>query len=189
MTREEAFNRQPKDGYKFIYRYYDDCGSYIGQTKQSLRERAGKNGCNYCTVPTKWSSAIQEKGFEHFNVEILTECTLDEADKVEKFYIKKFNSIEDGYNTSPGGKYARFKHIKYVDASEMESILKTIKKFCFWVCYGPKPSNVPFSSGGAWIEDDAMEFKVTVKIKEPCTYILKKDKIHFNKKLFKIKKT
>lgn len=187
MADKSLMKRHPKDGYKFIYRYYDDCGSYIGQTKQCLQKRAGKNGCNYCTVSTKWSSAIKEKGFEHFNVEIITECICTDADKLEKFYIKQFDSITHGYNTSPGGKYARFKHIKYVDSDEMNQLLKKIKG-TFFTAYGPKPNNVPFSRFIAWIEDGKVEFKLTVKIKEPCTYILKKDKVHFNIKSFKIKK-
>lgn len=70
----------------------------------------------------------------------------------------------------------RRKRIKYVDAGEMESILKAVKKRCLFVCYGPKPSDVPFSSGGAWVEDGMVQLKVTVNLDKPCTYILRKDK-------------
>ena len=83
-SRDEILKQKPKEGYKFIYRYYDDYGSYIGQTKKSLKERAGKDGKSYLTTVNKWSDAIREKGIEHFNVEILEECLESEADKLER---------------------------------------------------------------------------------------------------------
>lgn len=70
----------------------------------------------------------------------------------------------------------RRKRIKYVNAEEMNDILKEVKQRCLFTCYGPKPANVPFSSGGSWFEDKLVEFRVTVNLGKPCTYILRKDK-------------
>ena len=103
MLDLELMLKKPATGNKFIYRYFDDEGSYIGQTKKSLKVRAGKDGKLYCKNDNKWSQAILEKGFNHFNVEILCECLESEADKKEKEFIKKFDSRRSGYNTSPGG--------------------------------------------------------------------------------------
>lgn len=70
----------------------------------------------------------------------------------------------------------RRKRIKYVDAGEMKLILKAVKKQCLFACFGPKPADIPFSSGGAWIEDGMVQLRVTVNLDKPCTYILRKDK-------------
>ena len=91
MLNNEIMTQKPKQGYKFIYRYYDDDGSYIGQTKQSLKKRAGSmTGTNYTNKDSKFARAIIEKGFNHFNVEILCECLEEEADKKEEEYINQF---------------------------------------------------------------------------------------------------
>lgn len=104
MQRGEITTRKPKKGHKFIYRYFDEEGSYIGQTKKSLKERAGKEGKNYLRDNNKWSQAILEKGFSHFDVEILCECLEEDADEREKFFIERFNSRTEGYNSTYGGK-------------------------------------------------------------------------------------
>lgn len=60
---ENIINLKPKNGFKFIYRYYDEDGSYIGQTKKSLKQRAGVNGKNYTRTESAWSNEIKKKGF------------------------------------------------------------------------------------------------------------------------------
>lgn len=105
MNKQEIMKLRPAKGNKFIYRYYDSDGSYVGQTKKTLKERAGKNGKNYLTNENKWSEAIKQKGFDNFEVEILCECPEKEADNREKEFIKKFNSMKKGYNSTPGGNY------------------------------------------------------------------------------------
>lgn len=106
MLNNEIMKQKPKQGYKFIYRYYDDDGSYIGQTKQSLKKRAGSmTGINYTNKDSKFARAIIEKGFNHFNVEILCECLEEEADKKEEEYINQFDSLHNGYNSIPGGAF------------------------------------------------------------------------------------
>lgn len=106
MLNNEIMTQKPKQGYKFIYRYYDDDGSYIGQTKQSLKKRAGSMaGTNYTNKDSKFARAIIEKGFNHFNVEILCECLEEEADKKEEEYINQFDSLHNGYNSIPGGAF------------------------------------------------------------------------------------
>ena len=71
---------------------------------------------------------------------------------------------------------------RHVNADEMNKLLKDIKG-TFFIAYGPKPDNVPFSRFIAWIEDGKVAFKLTVKIKEPCTYILNKDNSEAKQKI------
>lgn len=52
--------------------------------------------------------AFQKYGLENFSFEILEECSLEELDMKEQFYIKKYNSYIDfpnsnGYNLTLGG--------------------------------------------------------------------------------------
>ena len=53
--------------------------------------------------------AFEKYGIENFSFEILEECSLEELDTKEQFYIKKYNSYIDfpnsnGYNLTIGGK-------------------------------------------------------------------------------------
>lgn len=96
--------RYPSNGKGFIYRYISPNGkSYIGQTTTSLVKRSGKRGKMYfgCKVFYK---AIVKYGFENFKVEILGEYELNQLDKMEAYYIYKFNSlIPYGYNMKDSG--------------------------------------------------------------------------------------
>lgn len=99
------FEKRPKDGYGFIYKYTSPSGkSYIGQTIRSLKERANGNGIGYlnCSI---FFSAIQKYGFENFEYEILGEFPIEELDKKEEEFISKENCLQpNGYNCQKGGK-------------------------------------------------------------------------------------
>lgn len=100
-----CFEQKPKDGYGFIYKYTSPSGkSYIGQTSKSLKERAKNTGIGYlnCSI---FYNAINKYGFENFNYEILEEVNLSDIDEKEKYYIKKYDTVQPkGYNCYPGGK-------------------------------------------------------------------------------------
>lgn len=73
---------------------------YIGQTQKSTRVRwkAGyKNS-------TKFNNAIKKYGWEGFEHTIICECEDWEADLLEQGFIKKYNSVANGYNLQYGGK-------------------------------------------------------------------------------------
>lgn len=84
-----------------IYKFtFSDGKTYIGQTSKPVEER-WKNGDGYkgqdVYVP------IVLDGWENIKKEILhTGLTEEQANKLEKFYIKKFNSVEKGYNRNYG---------------------------------------------------------------------------------------
>lgn len=85
-----------------IYKFtFSDGKVYIGQTGQELEER-WKNGEGYkgqdVYVP------IILDGWDNVQKEILhTNLTIEQANKLEKFYIKKYNSHLNGYNRTEGG--------------------------------------------------------------------------------------
>jgi len=80
--------------------------SYIGQTSKTLEHRKLSHkarvrfGSSY-----HFHNAIRKYGFDVFEWEILEKGIKikNELDKLEIRYIKKFNSIKNGYNISTGG--------------------------------------------------------------------------------------
>lgn len=80
---------------------------YIGQTCQSVKERF----CQHLKPSTskqrgsyKIYNAMKKYGRDKFYVETLeTGISESEIDQKEIEYIEKFNSFENGYNSTPGG--------------------------------------------------------------------------------------
>lgn len=89
-----------------VYCYTGENGKkYIGLTGCSLYERAGKDGYNYTREKnSKFGNAIKKYGFNFFTPEILRDgLILKEACKLEREYIKKYDTVRNGYNTTWGG--------------------------------------------------------------------------------------
>lgn len=77
--------------------------SYIGITSQKCQNRWGINGKGYELQP-KFYNAIQKYGWDNFQHDILyTDLNKETALKIESELIKKYNTIENGYNVSPYG--------------------------------------------------------------------------------------
>lgn len=75
---------------------------YIGQTLNP-KKRWEYNGVHYKGSP-KFYNAIQKYGWDNFEHIILKEnLTLEEANYFEKYYIEKYNSVNNGYNIRAGG--------------------------------------------------------------------------------------
>jgi len=73
---------------------------YIGQTYHGSRrcQAANYTGC------IKFYNAIKKYGWNNFTKTILEDnLTIEEANKKEEYYIKLYNTIEDGYNLKTGG--------------------------------------------------------------------------------------
>lgn len=92
----------------FIYKITNKVNGmvYIGRTKCVYRRwrehcrcaRIGKTDC-------KLYEAIREYSPENFTVTTIDHAvTKDEANEKEIFWIKHYNAVEEGYNTSPGGR-------------------------------------------------------------------------------------
>ena len=83
---------------------------YIGQTKVSLKLRfqshlsSARNGKDYII-----GKAIRKYGEENFYIELLEECTIEELNEREKYWISYFNATNNkfGYNMSIGGNVIR----------------------------------------------------------------------------------
>lgn len=76
--------------------------SYIGITSMTPEER-WRNGYGY-RAQTKFFNAIMKHGWDNFSHEVLATCyDKDTAYEIEKAFIKKYDTIENGYNVSEGG--------------------------------------------------------------------------------------
>ena len=91
---------------------------YIGKTTRSLNDRlqghinSADRGDNF-----KLSRAIRKYGKENFIIEpIDVAYNRDELNEKEVYYIKKYNSLEDGYNMTIGGEGGN----TYIDKSDEE---------------------------------------------------------------------
>lgn len=90
-----------------LYKYTNIINSkiYIGITRLSETQRAGKNGIKYRVCPAFWDG-IQEFGWKNFIIEnIKTGLTKEEAENLERKYIleTKSNDPQYGYNIQAGG--------------------------------------------------------------------------------------
>ena len=80
--------------------------AYIGQSKnierrwkQHIYHAINSNeDCNSLLY-----KAIHKYGIENFKFEVITECSIDELDKLEIFYIEQYDTYYNGYNLTLGG--------------------------------------------------------------------------------------
>ena len=95
--------------YGYIYKVSNTVNSkpYIGQTTRTPEERFEEH-LKACTAKArceqKFYAAIVELGKDKFYVETI-DCakSQEELNEKEKYWIKYYNSIENGYNSIPGG--------------------------------------------------------------------------------------
>lgn len=85
-----------------IYKFtFSDGKTYIGQTSQPVEQR-WKNGEGYKGQDVYVPIALE--GWDNIKKEILhTGLTAEQANQLERHYIKKYNSTKNGYNRSNGG--------------------------------------------------------------------------------------
>ena len=96
--------QQSKKYIVYMHKLKIDGRVYIGQTCLSIEKRAGSNGNKYKSC-TKFWNAIQKYGWNNFeHIVLASNLTLDQANELEKQYIEKFNSIENGFNLVEGGR-------------------------------------------------------------------------------------
>jgi hypothetical protein len=94
----------------YIYRHWLGDKSYIGQTYvETPQQRWGKDGKGYYNQ-TKFGRAIKKYGWHNFGHEVLLafECeTKNELvfwlNQWEAYYIEKYDSFNNGYNSTTGG--------------------------------------------------------------------------------------
>lgn len=98
--------------------------SYIGITGTKT-DRRWRNGKGYESQP-KMARAIEKFGWDNIQHNILL-CGLkkEEAEEKEKELIVKYNSIENGYNTSVGGGMGRASYL----LPEVSMLFNVLKRF------------------------------------------------------------
>lgn len=73
---------------------------YLARWKAHLNEIKHKK--DYCRL---LNNAIRKYGADSFKLELICECTLDEINDKEEYYIEKYNTLSpNGYNLTTGGK-------------------------------------------------------------------------------------
>jgi hypothetical protein len=94
----------------YIYRHWLENKSYIGQTYMETPEQRWQNGRGYSNGNTKFSRAIKKHGWNSFGHEVLLafECETKEElvfwlNQWEIYYIEKYDSFNNGYNSTTGG--------------------------------------------------------------------------------------
>lgn len=86
----------------YIHTCIDNGKSYIGITSMTPQTR-WRYGCGYSAQP-KFHNAIKKHGWHNFTHEIVREGLSKEAAcEMERELIKLMDTINNGYNVSPGG--------------------------------------------------------------------------------------
>lgn len=92
----------------YIYKIVNDINNkvYIGKTTKSIQERWQQhlyNCFNQNNSDTHFYRAIKKYGAEHFSPILVEEYPNNELNKMEIYWIGKYDSFENGYNSTLGG--------------------------------------------------------------------------------------
>ena len=77
---------------------------YIGQSK-FIERRWQDHKSRSKFGASKFYQAIRQYGLENFSWEVLEECSQEELDEKEIYWIEFYNSYLEGYNSTPGGQF------------------------------------------------------------------------------------
>ena len=91
-----------------IYKIYNDINDkiYIGKTINTIEERfiQHKNdSVRFRCEKRPLYNAMNKYGTEHFFIEVIEECPLEELSIREIYWIEYYNSYKEGYNATRGG--------------------------------------------------------------------------------------
>lgn len=103
--------------------------SYIGQSrnienrkKKHLQFSFNPNASDYDVV---FHRAIRKYGVENFEFEVLEECSCEELNDREKYYIQQYNTlIPNGYNMVHGGHCAIGTKLSLNDVEDITNLLR-----------------------------------------------------------------
>lgn len=102
---------------------------YIGQTTQSIKDRFESH---YNNPSSPMSKIMREIGKDHFTVSLLddTANNLEELLEKERYYVTKYNSIENGYNSIiPCGTSGRIHHTRKFSTSVKRDLYARLKEY------------------------------------------------------------
>ena len=108
--------------------------SYIGQThyeNPELRWYRGSNGSAYKSSPKFYNAILAEPdGFEGFTHEVLQKNIPEsEVDKLERYYIALYDTINNGYTISSGGNDHTYNSAVIYQLDEYKNILAIYNSF------------------------------------------------------------
>ena len=88
-------------GYIYIIKNTVNDKVYIGQTRRTIQVRFNEHlgFSKKLTVKTKLYLNMRELGIEKFYVEEIVECNNTELNKIEQYYVDKYDSLNNGYNS------------------------------------------------------------------------------------------
>lgn len=98
---------------------------YIGQTRKALSERMRHHFSKYETC-RKLKEAIEQYGEKSFTYSVLELVPFSKLNEREAYFIKKYNSIENGYNIKEGNskfKGRKIHSIKHLAEDIIQSYL------------------------------------------------------------------
>lgn len=103
---------------------------YIGQSKNIYKRYINhKNRYDHDKIgreDTYFHRMLRHYGFENFDFDVVEECTAEELNKKERYYISVFNSLyPNGYNISRGGYDSVYKKI---DSKKLKTIFVDLKE-------------------------------------------------------------
>ena len=126
----------------YIYKIINDINNkiYIGKTNFSIEKRWQEH-CNEYTKARVDARplyrAIKKYGIEHFHIEKIEKCSVEEASIREKYWIEYYGSFKYGYNATIGGDgkpYCDYELI-YALYNEGLSIKEIADKLNYDVCH------------------------------------------------------
>ena len=112
----------------FIYKITNTINgkSYIGQTIQNVKERFYQHCATKCSKAVSNMAihrAIKKYGKSNFTVEVIEEIDFANLNDRERYWIKYYNSYNNGYNSTKGGQDG----IKLFKNLDTESIVREYK--------------------------------------------------------------
>lgn len=84
---------------------------YIGQTTQSLNKRFNGHCCyskSDRSVNMYIKRAIRKYGRNNFSIELLEECSIEDLNTREQYWINRYDSYNNGYNLTLGGQDSNY---------------------------------------------------------------------------------
>lgn len=92
----------------YIYKIWNDINDkvYIGKTAYSLEQRWKEHRNDYKTRRCEKRplyDAMNKHGIEHFYIELIEECPLQELAEREVYWIGYYHAYTEGYNATRGG--------------------------------------------------------------------------------------
>ena len=118
----------------FIYVITNDINGkqYVGKTNSSIEERFKKHISDskkqHCEKRPLYT-AMNKYGVEHFSIEVLEECNVEDSSEKEMYWIQQLETYGDtGYNATLGGDSKHY--YNYNELANAYLKLGTIQKVC-----------------------------------------------------------